>query len=211
MHSFYADDVALIICDQPQYLQQIQSIFDNFGAASGLFVDWRKTKGAFISSQPLPQRLQQLRWEWESPENSSKLLGFPVAESVSLPRMQAMVTEKLESKLQVSRKNPMNLAARVVVANHLLLSSIWYWLTLWPGTLGELSKLQTKVVKFIWAGQKLTARHRVDAATLCRPKHEGGLRLLSIPAETAALSGKILLWALHEPVSRNILRDLLRY
>jgi hypothetical protein len=192
-------------------LEKIQSIFATFGEASGLYVNWNKTKGAFILPRPLPECLDRLGWQWETNDNASKLLGFPVAQEVSLPRMQALVTEKLEAKLEASRKNPMNLVARMVVINHLLLSSVWYWLTLWPGTLGELSKLQTKVVKFLWAGQKLTARHRVDAKTICRPKQEGGLGLLNIPAQTAALSGRILLWALAEPIPQNLLRDLLRH
>jgi hypothetical protein len=98
-----------------------------------------------------------------------------------------------------------------VVSNHLIVSAIWYLLTLWTGTAADLEKMQSLVVAFVWAGKKTTARHRVDKATICLPKCQGGLGLLSIPAQTESLSGKILLWSLHEKQRGNILQDLLQY
>jgi hypothetical protein len=77
------------------------------------------------------------------------------------------VNEKLDSKLQKSKRNPHNLVARVVIINRLIVSSVWYLLTLWIGSIQQLHKMQKKVTKFTWAGQKDSACHRVDAATIC--------------------------------------------
>jgi hypothetical protein len=82
LHSFYADDVSLIFRDEPLYLQIIMNIFYKFGKASGLYVNWAKTKAAYIFADPLPARLGQLGWTWETDQNASKLLGFPVAQSI---------------------------------------------------------------------------------------------------------------------------------
>jgi hypothetical protein len=103
LHNFYADDVALIIRDKPECLRKTMEIFQSFGKASGLYVNWSKTKGAYVSDQPLPERLNALRWEWETSENATKLLGFPTAQDISVSRMKAMVLATLEDRLSLAR------------------------------------------------------------------------------------------------------------
>jgi hypothetical protein len=43
---FYADDVSLTVRDEMSFLDRIRHIFQVFGEASGLYVDWSKTKAA---------------------------------------------------------------------------------------------------------------------------------------------------------------------
>jgi hypothetical protein len=104
MHSLYADNISLIIQDKLEYVNRIKDTFNFFGRASGLCVDWSKTKAAYISSSPLPAHLEQQQWTWETQANASKLLGFPVADSISPPQLSRMVTERLEAGLEKSRK-----------------------------------------------------------------------------------------------------------
>jgi hypothetical protein len=125
--------------------------------------------------------------------------------------MAAMVMEKLESRLSLARQNPLNLVARVVVINHLLVSSTWYLLIISVGTERELKAMQDKILQFIRAGQKKNACHRVDKRTICRLKHAGGLGLLEVPTQAASLSGKVLLWLVHKDNPTNVLRNLLQH
>jgi hypothetical protein len=46
LHSFYADDMALIIRENSRGLQRIVEMFDTFDKASGLYVDQGKTRAA---------------------------------------------------------------------------------------------------------------------------------------------------------------------
>jgi hypothetical protein len=193
LHSFYADDVALIIREDSDCLQRIVTMFDTFGMASGLYVAWEKTKAAYILTNAKPAYLEGKQWTWETAETASKLLGYPVAQSIPADRVLQLVTEK-EQKLTTAKQNPENLIGRVVISNHLIDSSAWYLLTLWPGKEANLHKLQGRVVKFVWAGQKVNAHHSVDKETICRAKIKGGLGLMSIPVQWSALSGQIILW-----------------
>lgn len=83
------------------------------------------------------------------------------------------------------------LAARVTVANGLIVSAIWYTVTLWAGDLSFLLKLQRKIEAYVWAG-----RSRVDRNTLSQGKAKGGLGLLSIMEQYRAMSGNLMLWTL---------------
>jgi hypothetical protein len=125
--------------------------------------------------------------------------------------MKAMVLEKLENRLSLARRHPLNLVARVVVTNHLIFSSTWYLLTIWVGTEKELDEMQDKIVQFIWAGQQVKARHRGEKRTICKPKQAGGLGLLKVPTQAASLSGKVLLWSVHKDDPTNVLRNLLQH
>jgi hypothetical protein len=125
--------------------------------------------------------------------------------------MLELVNAKLESGLKKSRKNPSSLIARKIVSNHLLTDSIWFLYTLWNGTQQDLRAIQKKIKTFLWAGQKLKARHRVDSRTICAPLEQGGLGLLCVEFQVSALSTKIVLWVLWRGRGPNLLSNVLQY
>jgi hypothetical protein len=70
--------------------------------------------------------------------------------------------------------------------------------------------MQKDINQSVRAGQTLEKKqHRVDAATICKSKHEGGLGLISIFGQARALSGRFFTWLLQEDTSANPLRELL--
>jgi hypothetical protein len=123
-----------------------------------------------------------------------------------------MVKSKLEERIQRCKKRPTVLGARIVLANHLINSALWYLLTLWGGRPEELVEMQRQVINFIWDGHHSERRrYRVDATTICRPKEEGGLGLIYIPAQRRALAGRFFLWLLQDHKDNNPLRKLLQH
>jgi hypothetical protein len=159
----------------------------------------------------MPRHSLNLNWTWELDHNATKLLGIPVAQQVSVKRMTELLEDKLEVNLKNSKKNPASLIARVTIVIHLIDASLWFLLTLWPGDMKTLEQMQNKVTKFVWAAKKSKARHRISFSTICRPKREGGLGLISIPAQTRALSGRFIIWALQETEENHPLRMLIRH
>jgi hypothetical protein len=155
LHSVYADDIVVVFCAEPEYILHIKKIMQTFGDATGLFVEWHKTKLAFISTSLLPAFLEELGWEWEMSTNASKLLGFPTAQSISKEQMRATILTKLETNLEKSRQNPALLIARVTIANHstsqFITAAMWYMLALWVGDHNFLTELQRRVTQFVWA------------------------------------------------------------
>lgn len=140
-------------------------------------------------------------WKCENDANASPLLGAPVAQTIAVQNLENRLTLKLESRIVKLNVRKLSLAARILVANSLLLGCIWYLITVWAGKREFLGRLQRMVDKFVWAG-----RSRVDRATIAKPRAEGGLGLLSVEAQFQALSSRIMLWILGEgnhPLQRN--------
>jgi hypothetical protein len=62
----------------------------------------------------------------------------------------------------------------------------------------ELFKMDKKMVCFLWAGNKTTAQHRVNYATVIQPKQEGGLGYIGIPDQVNCLAAKFVLWTVSD-------------
>jgi hypothetical protein len=149
MHFIYVDDVSIVFRANPLFVQCLMEIFQRFGRVSGLYVIWSKTNAAFISPHSRPRRFDHLGWSWETEENATKLLGFPIAKRVSVNQMSSLLLTNLQKNLEKSRKNPALLAARRTIANHMVMASMWYLLTLWAGKQAEMGNMQLKIHNFL--------------------------------------------------------------
>lgn len=80
---------------------------------------------------------------------------------------------ELEGRIAKLKTRQLALAARITVANSLLLGSLRYLIVIWAGKRIFLSKLQKVIDGFIWAG-----RSRVARAMVSLPKEDGGLGII---------------------------------
>lgn len=108
-----------------------------------------------------------------------------------MPHIEEALVTKLESRIAKLRDRHLTLAARIIIANSLLMGCIWFMLTVWAGKRKVLLQLQGIVYRFVWGG-----RSQVNRATTALPRDEGGLNLLGIEAQYTALAGNFLLWVL---------------
>lgn len=95
--------------------------------------------------------------------------------------------ETIDSRLGKMRNKHLALATRVTVANGLILSAIWYTLTLWAGEMAFLQKIQKRIESFVWAG-----RPRVDRNTISQTRSRGGLGLISVANQYRAMIGNLI-------------------
>lgn len=83
LHSFYADDIHLIVKACPRMISTCQQLFETFGMASDLVCDWKKTKAINLTPGPIPHFLSQIGWIWESHDTTSKYLGIFMVNQIS--------------------------------------------------------------------------------------------------------------------------------
>lgn len=129
----YADDLFMIIRAILSCICELQHILDIFGQASGLVCAWEQTIASVIPAGPPPMHLWLFPWKWENDGIASKLLGAPAAQTIVVEQLEALLLDKLETRLCKLRERNLTLAARILVANTLLLSCIWYLLSVWAG------------------------------------------------------------------------------
>lgn len=59
------------------------------------------------------------------------------------------------------------------MVNHLILLSAWFSITLWVGFEEDLRAMEKEIITFVWSGQNQPKKHRVNKATLYRPRRDG--------------------------------------
>lgn len=191
LHSMFADDSTVLTKADMRYIMECKRILGVFGAASGLHCDWEKTKAAFIPGGPPPAALWLLPWAWEEDATATNLLGIPTASGFSVARMEQQILERVEKAIAKLQNRQLSLSGRIMAANSLILSTIWYTVTVWAGELAFLSKIQRLIEIYVWNG-----RSRVNRKTSTRCKITGGLGLIMVIEQYRAIAGNLMIWTL---------------
>ncbi|KAL3692894.1 hypothetical protein R1sor_006545 [Riccia sorocarpa] len=194
---FFADDAHLLLSADRQILRNAKILLDTYGAASGLCVQWTKSKAKWVSTAtPLPDWSTELEWKWCDSDETEKLLGFQFKDEIDAEGIFETVRQKIQSKLKNPAYRSTSLHGRILIVNQLLYGLIWFVLPLWAANKAKLRSIEKMVLKFIWGGTEDTnTRHRVAEAILHQKKSDGGLGLISLQAQTIAFAAKIVRWA----------------
>lgn len=114
--AMFADDVLLMLLITLNNINAAIYIFDIFGRASSLLVKWLGIKAAMLT--------------WESGLNSSKLLGFFFSDDLNANLMTAHLLKAVEDHLAKFKKKCTSLTTRGLIINSLILSTLWFMLTI---------------------------------------------------------------------------------
>jgi hypothetical protein len=86
----------------------------------------------------------------------------------------------------------LSLAGRILVANQVLLASMWYMAAAWKPNPAMCSQIQGIVRNFSWSGKASNARAKVKWETLVLPTTQGGLGIIDPKVQSEALLAKLL-------------------
>lgn len=75
--------------------------------------------------------------------------------------MEVVILNKVTTRIQKFWGKHLSLAACIVVANSLVLSTLWYLLTLWAGDMVFLASIQKLINHFVWNGKSRVDNHTV--------------------------------------------------
>lgn len=100
---------------------------------------------------------------------------------------------QIRNKLNACGGKRLSLAARVFVANQVVLASIWYLESCSSVSKSSLLRVRTQIRNFIWSGRAdHKARARVAWDTAIIPTIKGGLKVFDPYAQTRALLAKMI-------------------
>jgi hypothetical protein len=88
--------------------------------------------------------------------------------------------------------NKLSLAGKILVANQVLLASMWYIAASWNPSPRMCSQVRGVVRNFIWGGRDAPARAKVKWNTMVIPITQGGLGIIDPKAQSEALLAKLL-------------------
>ena len=186
------------------------NILHAFTSASGLLLNWTKS-GAYWAgrnAQP-PNWANQFGWTWEEGGRVSKLLGTPFGLSIATNDLDEFLIDKIRKKLSYWTTTKLSLAARRLIVNQVLLSTLWYFIGVWAGSRMVIKKIQALLRNYLWSGQEHRARARVAWDTCTKKQSAGGLSLTDPHDALDCLLGKWVIKAC-EPGTSNLL-SFLRY
>ena len=129
--SEFADDTALYVVASQVNLLQVQKVVDDFSHASGALINWDKSSGFWIASGDPPVNIPTSGFTWIPRGQSIRYLGCRMGLGLNAEDMITPLLLTLRNKLIYWNKEKLSLAGHVVVANSVLLSSIWYIASTW--------------------------------------------------------------------------------
>lgn len=194
--SQFADDTTYSIRGTKRYLSEVSNLLVDFGHATGLTINRAKCALYWYGQGAPPQWLGIFGCEIAPPRALSKLLGTPFGITLDTDDVDAFLAAKITRKLSYWTTVHLSLAARAVVVNSVLLSSLWYFLSLWCGSKEILSSIRASLRNFLWAGTEEHVRARVRWDDCCAEKLVGGLGLIDPQEALTSLTNKWIVKAM---------------
>jgi len=123
----FADDTALYLKGTLTNMDRVQEVLKTLCCASGAKINWRKSAAIWASQREKP-------WEWGEDEGlkwipkgkGTRYLGIQVGFHLPSEANFDTMMLALKGKLINWSSNKLSLAGRILVANQVLLASIWY-------------------------------------------------------------------------------------
>ena len=103
----------------------------------------------------------------------------------------------------------LSLAGCALICNHVLLSTLWFFISVWGGSNKILNKIRGAIRNYLWSGKEQQSRSRVSWRECCLKKKYRGLDLVDPEAAKTSLLCKWIVRAM-EPGDSN-LQVMLRF
>ena len=131
--------------------------------------------------------------EWNPHLLHPKPLGYPFGLNLPQRENDGKMLGQIRKHLAKWANHPLSLAGRIMIANQVVLSSIWYFAS-YTDYSGKAVKIAKATVKnYIWSGkQKSCARAKVRWDTVVLPIVRGGVKVLDPQWQASALLIKLL-------------------
>ena len=138
--------------------------------------------------------MDQAAWyiEWANDEGVSKLLGAPFGISLSTKDVDKFLHEKLTKKLIHWSTTKIKPTRRNIIANSVLLSSTFFFLSIWSGSKQGIKRIKSSIMNYLAPGRLQRTKTQVGWLQCCQDKKEGILNLINLEDTIPTLMGKWL-------------------
>jgi hypothetical protein len=189
----FADDTALYLKGSPSNLNKARAVLDLFCLASGAKINWGKFAAIWASKEKKEWEWgQEVGLRWIPKGQGVRYLGIQIGFRLPIEANFEKLMFNLKGKMITLGKCNLSLAGRILVANQVLLSSMWYLAACWNPNMRMCNQIRGVVRNFIWRGKVSNIRAKVKWDSLTLPLSSGGLRIIDPKAQFEALLAKLL-------------------
>jgi hypothetical protein len=126
----------------------------SFTSTANAKINWNKSHAIWVAESPMPFIWgAEVGLQWLQPRETTKYLGFHINFKVSAEKRFKEILHTLRKKLAYWCTTHLSLASRVLIANQVLLSSLWYIASCWSPHLRSIAKVVALVRNYIWSGE----------------------------------------------------------
>ena len=191
--SEYADDTVLFLQGDDANLQRAEHLVEDFCQAAGAKINWDKTQGLWFSEQEKPRWHPHADFAWVPDGTTFKYLGFTMGRAIPKGAQLSHVQAKLSKKLNQWSRSKLSFAGRVLIANQVMLATMWHSVSCWIMDPSGLRAVKATIRGFIWSGKdNPMAAARVSWHWLTQPRAKGGLGLIDPLMQSRALLAKMV-------------------
>lgn len=192
----FADDTHFILEADNENLQKTKTLLDNFSWHVGC-----KFSG----------NTEACQWAWKESNKLGILLGFLFFARIDPVVSFGGMLECVRKQIGKWSAFHLSLQGRVLAANHLISSALWYDLILFAHDSAKMQKIQAIIISFIWGRSLARARPRVQASLIALHKLKDRLGIIAIETQAKALCFKLFLWSFqcgNHPLQRLIRKQV---
>ena len=193
LDSEFADDTTLYMHGKVENLVKLERALNVFGIGSGARLNWNKTIGFWIGNCSVPNWCPHPQFRWIPEGESVRYLGCQVGVNISPATQLVPLLNCIRRKLLYWSSKRLTWAGRIVIVNHVLLSTMWHATSCWIFVRSTVGQIQRLIRNFLWSGgEGAFARAKVAWSTLTLPKSKGGLGLIDPENQSKAMLAKLL-------------------
>jgi exonuclease III len=194
-NQMFADDTLLLLEGTPANMDRALEVINRFGAASGAKLNLHKSVGIWVSQEERNWHWgEEAGLKWLPPGEVTRYLGYPFGLHISQQDKDNKMLGQIRKHLHRWANQQLSLAGRIMVANQVILSSVWYLASCTDFSGHALKLARATVRNYVWSGKKEScARARVKWSVAVLPIVKGGIKILDPHWQTSALLVKLLM------------------
>jgi hypothetical protein len=139
----YADDTSLTLLGEEDSIRWLIYTLEAFCSSFGLVLNWNK------DGNPRPAWTEALGITWVENHEVSKLLGTAFGLSITSEDADLFFLERINKALQYWSNTKINSTGIGTIVNGVLLSSTYFFTSLWAGTLKGVNKVKGAMTNYL--------------------------------------------------------------
>lgn len=194
-NQMFADDTLLFLDGTRDNMDKALTVISRFGATSGTKLNLHKSVGLWLShNERAWQWGEEAGMKWLLPGEVTRYLGYPFGLNIPQKEKDGQMLGQIRKHLAKWANQPLSLAGRIMIANQVILSSIWYLASCTDYSGKALRIAKATVRNYIWLGKKeSSARAKVKWDIAVLPIVRGGIKILDPQWQASALLIKLLI------------------